>query len=143
MAKTQTILDVFVASPGDVIEERKILEEVINEFNVTWSDERNLRLDLVKWETHSRPGFGEDAQDVVNQQIGDEYDIFLGLMWGRYGSQTKRAESGTEEEFERAYRRLSNLAKFRRSNKGSHLIMVDCITHSRRLRNSKPRSAFT
>jgi len=107
MAKTQTILQVFVASPGDVVDERKILEDVISEFNVTWSDTQKVRLDLLKWETHSRPGFGEDAQDVINQQIGDEYDIFMGIMWGRFGSPTNRAESGTEEEFERAYARLA------------------------------------
>lgn len=107
MAKTQTILQVFVASPGDVVEERKILEEVITEFNMTWSDTHKVHLDLLKWETHSRPGFGEDAQDVINEQIGDEYDIFIGIMWGRFGSPTKRSDSGTEEEFERAYARLA------------------------------------
>ena len=92
---------------GPNVDERKILEDVINEFNLTWSDTHKVRLDLLKWETHSRPGFGEDAQDVINRQIGDEYDIFLGVMWGRFGSATNRAESGTEEEFERAYSRLT------------------------------------
>lgn len=106
MAKNQTLLQVFVASPNDVVEERKILEEVIKEFNVTWGDTNAVRLELIMWETHTRPSFGEDAQDVVNKQIGDEYDIFLGIMWGRFGSPTNRAESGTEEEFNRAYSRL-------------------------------------
>ena len=106
MAKQQTLLQILVASPGDVAEERKILEDVINEFNLTWADSHKVRLELVKWETHTRPGFGEDAQDVINKQIGDQYDIFLGIMWGRFGSPTSRAESGTEEEFERAYSRL-------------------------------------
>lgn len=106
LAKTPTFLKVFVASPSDVAEERRILQDVINEFNLTWGDTHNVRLELVKWETHTRPGFGEDAQDVINKQIGDDYDIFLGIMWGRFGSSTNRVESGTEEEFERAYSRL-------------------------------------
>ncbi len=84
MAILQTILQVFVASPGDIVDERKILKDVINEFNVTWGDTHNVRLDLLKWETHSSLGFGEDAQDVINQQVGDEYDIFLGVMWGGF-----------------------------------------------------------
>lgn len=105
MATTTTLLQVFLASPGDVTEERQTLEEVINEFNVTWGDTHRVRLELLKWETHTRPGIGESPQDVVNQQIGDEYDIFLGIMWGRFGSPTNRAESGTEEEFNRAYSR--------------------------------------
>ncbi len=108
MAKIQSHLQVFVGSPGDVAEERKILEDVINEFNLTWGDTHNVRLELVKWETHTRPGFGEDAQDVINKQIGDEYDIFLGIMWGRFGSVTNRAESGTKEEFDRAYTRFKS-----------------------------------
>lgn len=106
MSREQTLLRILVASPSDVEEERKALEDVINEFNLTWADSHKVWLELVKWETHTRPGFGADAQDVINKQIGDQYDIFLGIMWGRFGSPTSRAESGTEEEFERAYSRL-------------------------------------
>jgi hypothetical protein len=108
MAKTHTILEVFIASPGDVTPERAVLEEVVSEFNLTWGDKHKVRLELLKWETHSRPSFGEDAQDVINKQIGDSYDIFLGIMWGRFGAATARAESGTEEEFARAHERLRN-----------------------------------
>ena len=106
MAKTSTILQVFVGSPSDVTEERRILEEVVNEINLAWGNTNNVRLELIKWETHTRPDFGEDAQDVINRQIGDEYDIFIGIMWGRFGSPTNRSDSGTEEEFDRAYTRL-------------------------------------
>ena len=106
MPQIQTILQVFVASPSDVAEERKILESVIKEINLTLNDTHTMRLKLLKWETHSYPGFGEEGpQGVINQQIGDDYDIFLGIMWGRFGSPTHRAESGTEEEFNRALSR--------------------------------------
>ena len=81
------------------------MESVTDDINRTASNAHPLRLELLKWETHARPGFGEDAQDVINQQIGDDYDIFLGIMWGRFGSPTPRAESGTEEEFNRALSR--------------------------------------
>lgn len=107
MAKKHTILEVFIASPGDVVAERQVLEEVVSEFNLTWGDKHQVRLELLKWETHSRPAIGEDGQDVINKQIGDNYDIFLGIMWGRFGSATNQAESGTEEEFNRAYSRFS------------------------------------
>jgi hypothetical protein len=45
---------------------------------------------------------GADGQDVINTQIGEEYDVFLGIMWKRFGTPTGRAASGTVEEFERA-----------------------------------------
>src|SRR5437879_5531034 len=96
---------VFIASPGDVATERDQLSKVISEINVTISaiaPEKEIVLELIKWETHVHPGMGEDAQDVVNQQIND-YDIFVGIMWKRFGTPTERADSGTEEEFRKAY----------------------------------------
>ena len=108
MAKTHTLLQVFVASPSDITDERTLLADVVAEFNKTWGNRNGVTLELLRWETDSRPGFGADAQEVINNQIGDEYDIFIGIMWGRFGSGTKRAESGTEEEFNRAYARLSD-----------------------------------
>jgi len=102
MARQETILSVFVASPSDVDEERARLEEVIRELNVTWSRELGIRLELVRWETHAFPGFGEDPQTVINEQIPDDFDIFVGIMWYRFGTPTGRSGSGTVEEFHRA-----------------------------------------
>jgi hypothetical protein len=102
MASQAFVLRVFIASPSDLDEERSRLEEVVAEWNVSWAENLNVRLELVKWESHSRPGIGADAQDVINRQIGDEYDIFIGLMWCRYGTPTGRSGSGTAEEFQRA-----------------------------------------
>ncbi len=105
MPKTEIILQVFVGSPGDVKDERIVLEEVIQELNNTWSEIYNIRLDLIKWETHTSPGMAEDAQAAVNEQIPDTYDIFIAIFWSRLGTPTKRAKSGTLEEFNRAYER--------------------------------------
>ncbi|CAN5752483.1 hypothetical protein BH23GEM5_BH23GEM5_13260 [soil metagenome] len=105
MPRQETVLRVLVASPSDLAEERAYLEEIVRELNLIWSRDLGIRLDLVRWETHAVPGFSSDAQEVINQAIGDDYDIFIGLMWKRYGTPTGRAGSGTVEEFERAYRR--------------------------------------
>jgi hypothetical protein len=102
MVRQEHVLSVFVASPSDVEAERGKLEDVIRELNLTWSRELSIRLDLVRWETHAYPGFGSDAQAVINEQIPDDYDLFVGIMWCRYGTPTGRAGSGTVEEFERA-----------------------------------------
>ena len=102
MPKQRTVLTIFVATPGDVSSERAILEDVVRELNTTWGSTLGVQLDLVSWLTHARPGMGIDAQDVINQQITDDYDIFVGVMWTRFGTPTGRAGSGTEEEFNRA-----------------------------------------
>ncbi len=102
MSRQEHILTVFVASPGDVEEERGRLEDVIRELNVAWSRELGVRFELVRWETHAYPGMGMDAQAVINEQIPDDFDLFVGIMWCRYGTPTGRAGSGTVEEFKRA-----------------------------------------
>lgn len=57
-------------------------------------------------ETHAFPGFGDDAQAVINDEIPDDFDLFIGIMWCRFGTETNRAGSGTVEEFERAKARF-------------------------------------
>lgn len=103
--KSVKIIRVFIASPGELSEERIRLEEVVRELNLLWGDTLGLRLELVKWETDAYPGVGTEAQAVIDEQIGDEYDIFLGILWTRFGTPTSDAGSGTEHEFERAYSR--------------------------------------
>ena len=93
-------LRLFVASPGDVRQERDSLTRVVEELNTTVGAYKRLTFELVRWETHCNPGLGR-AQGLINDQIG-KYDIFLGLMWRRFGTPTGVAESGTEEEFRRA-----------------------------------------
>jgi len=105
MAKQVSELSIFVASPSDVAEERELLEEVVGELNLQWSRVKGVRLELVRWETYSYPGVSSDPQAVINEQIGDDYDIFLGILWKRFGTATPRAGSGTEDEFDRAYER--------------------------------------
>ncbi len=105
MARQETILSVFVASPSDVDEERNRLEDVIRELNTAWARDLGIRLELIRWETHAYPSFGEDPQAVINEQIPQDFDLFIGLMWYRFGTPTGRAGSGTVEEFQRAKER--------------------------------------
>ena len=42
---------------------------------------------------------------ILNRELPNDPDIFIGLMWTRYGTTTERAGSGTEEEFNRALER--------------------------------------
>ena len=96
-------LRIFVASPGDVIEERDVMSVVVEELRRIIGELRQVELELVRWETHAWPDVGSDAQDVINREIGP-FDIFVGVMWRRFGTPTKRSDSGTSEEFDRAYK---------------------------------------
>ncbi|AYA37368.1 DUF4062 domain-containing protein [Hymenobacter oligotrophus] len=106
MAKQITHVSLFLASPSDLSEERQSVQQVVDELNTLMRTTMSIHLDLLTWETDAYPSAGIDAQDVINNQIGSDYDIFIGMMWQRFGTPTGRAGSGTEEEFERAYSRF-------------------------------------
>jgi hypothetical protein len=112
MAKVE-LIRVFLASPGDVEPERTIVRDVLNAVNQTVGKDKEVRFELVSWETDSIPAYGRDAQAILNDQMGDmtTIDLFVGIMWNRFGSATPRAESGTEEEFRRAVESLQKTGK--------------------------------
>lgn len=95
---------VFVASPSDTAEERRVVREVIDHVNRDHGDQEGYLLVPIMWETDAAPGIGSDGQDVINKQL-TSYDIFIGLLAARLGTPTKRANSGTEEEFGNAFER--------------------------------------
>lgn len=107
MPRTVVAYKVFLVSPDDVKEERKIVKKVIDLYNQIHSCD-NIKLELLCWEDSTHPSFGDYPQDVVNSQIGDDYDVFIGILWARFGTPTLNYESGTEEEFYRAYERYKN-----------------------------------
>lgn len=108
MAHSVEELRVFIASPGDTKEERAKIPEVIQHINKSELAGKGYRLESVAFETDVTPDFGTDPQAVINDQVGDDWDIFIGVLKGKFGTLTPRAGSGTEEEFNRAYERWSN-----------------------------------
>ena len=59
------LLRVFVSSPGDVAEERKVLDEVLGRINRTADRERGVRLESFRWERDVVPRIGPPPQEVV------------------------------------------------------------------------------
>ncbi len=106
MNEKLSVVRVFLASPGDLAAERTIVEGLVDETNRLWSAEYGVLLQLIRWERDVRPGIAEDAQAVVNNQISDDYDVLIGLLWAHFGTPTLRYSSGTQEEFERAIARF-------------------------------------
>ncbi len=98
---------VFIASPSDVVDERTSIDEVISELNQTFGARKNIILELLKWETHSAPGISSNGpQSIITSDIGSDYDLFIGILWTKFGTPTNSASSGTEEEFTIAYNRF-------------------------------------
>ena len=95
----------FIASPSDTEKEREICEQVFSEINKNLGKVYNFRIESLRWENDVRPSFGTDGQDVINKQIGNDYELFIGIMYKKFGTPTSNAGSGTEEEFNNAYNR--------------------------------------
>ena len=100
MPYTATVIKVMIASPGDVATERKLIREVIHEWNAIHSADRKTVLLPVGWETHSSPSMEDTAQSIINKQVLADCDLLVAVFWTRLGSPTGKAASGTVEEIE-------------------------------------------
>ncbi|WP_242775663.1 DUF4062 domain-containing protein [Sphingopyxis sp. YF1] len=105
MSYVGQIIDIFVSSPGDVSSYRNAIIMIVQSWNQRNGRSKKLFFNCLRWEDFVAADVGTSGQDVINQQAGDDYDIFLGVMWARFGTPTSVAESGTAEEFDRAMER--------------------------------------
>ena len=75
----------FIASPGDTADERELCDKVIEDINTSMGSFFGFRLEAIKWENNVHPAVGTDGQAVINEQIGLDYDIFIGIMYKKFG----------------------------------------------------------
>ena len=98
------VIRIFLSSPSDVDQEQAEVAQLVREINDTihfLTPERELRLELVHYETHSYPDVGT-PQEVIDRQIPIDFEIYLGIMWRRAGTPTSDHPSGTIHEFYQA-----------------------------------------
>jgi hypothetical protein len=96
------VVRLFLSSPGDVRDERDAADRAVHRFNQTWFEEHRIFVKLVRWESMA-PQIGPGPQPVVNKQLSRRsIDLFVGIMWNRFGTATRTNGSGTEQEFQEA-----------------------------------------
>ncbi len=97
---------VFIASPGDLVEERKIFRNAIEQLNVGFGDGAEVEFIPLGWED-TFASTGRRNQSVINEEI-DTCDVFILAMnrrWGQHAPDAEPYSSYTEEEFHRALER--------------------------------------
>lgn len=99
MSYKAEVYKVMIASPSDVDDERKIIREILYEWNAINSETRKIVLLPVGWETHSAPEMGDRAQAIINKQLKD-CDLLIGVFWTRIGTPTGEYPSGSVEEIQ-------------------------------------------
>jgi hypothetical protein len=100
MPQRGLIFRALVASPSDCTHERRLIPEVIAEWNAVHSLSNAAVIEPVLWETHSRPDLGGRPQGIINKQLVANCDLLIGAFWTRLGTPTGEAVSGTAEEIE-------------------------------------------
>ena len=104
----RNILTVFLASPGDLQEERNITRLSVERVNKILSRRVRWQIELLGWED-TLPGYSR-PQALINKDV-DSCDLFLGILWRRWGQDTGKYSSGFEEEFIRARERRRKTGK--------------------------------
>lgn len=94
------VVRVMIASPGDVLSERKIARVVVHEWNTINAVDRKTVLVPIGWETDSVPAIGDRPQAIINKQLLKDADLLVAIFWTRLGTHTGAAASGTVEEIE-------------------------------------------
>jgi hypothetical protein len=97
------VIPAFLASPGDLADERSDARDVVDKMNMMLGDTLGLRIELFGWEDQP-PGYGR-PQGQINPRV-DDAELFIGLLWRRWGMPPGEGfTSGFEEEYRRAIAR--------------------------------------
>jgi hypothetical protein len=120
--ESKLILKIFVASPGDLQEERDLAETAIQEINDSYLVGKNYTLKLVKWEKDTYVSYGHHPQFIINRQTAGKYHAILVMFWKRVGTKTPKSISGTVEELQLA-------AKLRKRNGSPHIMIYFKSAH--------------
>jgi hypothetical protein len=104
MSFNAKIIQILIASPSNVPDEREAVVEAIYSWNATHAAKTRRVLLPVRWETHGTPVQGLPPQDLLNFQIVKDSDMLIGVFWNRLGSPTTRYVSGTAEEIDKMSR---------------------------------------
>ena len=86
---------VFISSPSDLYNERKIIKDIITSYH---DDEITLK--SILWENDLPTVSGIKAQELVDGELLSKSDLLIGLFSSKFGSPTEEYDSGTVEEIE-------------------------------------------
>lgn len=103
-------LRIFTASASDTTTERAKVETAATLLKPL-ADKLGIVLDVIDWRS-VLPDMGRPEQVILDQLGPTEWDVFIGILWHRFGTPPgghdtltqKEYQSGTEEEFKTAYR---------------------------------------
>ncbi|MBS3771928.1 MAG: hypothetical protein KGY69_16875, partial [Bacteroidales bacterium] len=100
MSFESTVYEILIYAPGDVQEEKEIIEEIIEEWNMIHSKREKITLIPKSWERHSLSGYSNHRREMINKQVAENADLLVAVFWTMISTPTGEADSGTVEELE-------------------------------------------
>lgn len=101
MSYQATVVEILLAGPADVTEERQAIFEEIELWNQRHAHQVGIVMRAVTWETDTYPELGNDPQAVINRQLAGRCAAVIAVFATRLGTATPRSASGTAEEIDR------------------------------------------
>jgi len=95
------IVEVFIASPSDVVNERIRVHEILDDWNIINTKKLKYILKSLRWEKNVYSSFKTQAQNIINEQALTDADIVIGIFKTRLGTPTEEYESGSVEEIKK------------------------------------------
>lgn len=99
-------IKVFLSCPGDLKDILPVVDEILDDVNIFLVKNYKIRLELEHWKKTIYLGKGNPrVQDRINERLVAFCDIYIGVLWTRFGMPPGIREdgitydSGTEEEF--------------------------------------------
>jgi hypothetical protein len=93
----------LVSAPGDILtDDLRTVERRVQTWTATYGESFGAVVVPLHWRSAAAAAHGDRPQAALNAQLVDSADAVLALFWGRIGTPTGEAPSGTIDELERA-----------------------------------------
>ena len=113
MQTSITQIKVVISCPSDVEKEKEIILRICDNLSTHIYNKKNIHIKAIHW----RKDVMRRIDDKGSQKIIDEffqqedYDIYIGILWSRFGDPQKNGLTPTEGEFEDALKKYKETGR--------------------------------
>ena len=106
-------IKVFISCPSDVDKEKEIILRVCDVLSDRIFSKKNIHIKSIDWAKDvPRIITGEGPQNLIDKYLEkQDYDIYIGILWKKFGEPQPNGLTPTEGEFEDAFRCYKKMGK--------------------------------
>lgn len=128
MTYVATVVQVLLSSPSDLPPaHRDLIHSTIRSWNTNYSRRFGVLFSPTDWQEGTSPGYGQEPQAFINEQLVASSDMGLVVFTSRLGTPTKTHQSGTVEEIALLHSQGKRVAILRNMTPSSPISTTDAI----------------